>query len=120
MQLYWVCPSATSPSHFGSGHVGRALAKLASELVLRSHLYDDLQENRDKAYAEGLEVVEDMSPTEIRTLANIFELYFHRPASTLSTSGFRGSSQDAATLAGVIGSERKQSNSSNGLSQGLL
>ena len=45
MQLYWEYVPAPLRLHiFGSGHVGRALAKLASGTGFEITLYDDLQE----------------------------------------------------------------------------
>ena len=110
MQLYWEYVPAPLHLHiFGAGHVGRALARLASGTGFEITLYDDLQENRDKAYLEGLDVIADMSPTEISNIAPTSSNYIFIATRehALDQRLLEEALKTQRHWVGVIGSERK-------------
>ena len=110
MQLYWEYVPASLRLHiFGAGHVGRALAKLASETGFEITLYDDLEENRQKADADGLEVIPDMSPTEINGIAALPSNYIFIATRehALDQRLLEEALKTKRHWVGVIGSERK-------------
>lgn len=110
MQLFWeFVPPRLQLHIFGAGHVGRAVGLAAMQIGFNVQLYDDLDENAERARAEGLDVHYDMSPVEIRAIASSPSQYIF--IATREHSLDQVLLEEALKVerhwVGVIGSERK-------------